>query len=86
MSAGVDEKDTMATGTPTSPSLVETVAFVVHAIKQMCWGFERLNGIADDYQDGSAAKATRWPAPSQTRDIRPRSSGLSRSAIRPVVL
>ncbi len=38
-------------------SLVETVTFVVHATKQLCWGFERLNAIADDYQEGSAAKA-----------------------------
>ncbi len=46
----------MTTGAP-NPSLIETVTFVVHAIKQLCWGFERLNSIADDYQDGSAAKA-----------------------------
>jgi hypothetical protein len=46
----------MTSNTPSS-SLIETVTFIVHAIKQMCWGFERLNGVADDYRDGSAAKA-----------------------------
>ena len=38
-------------------SVAETVAFVVHAVKQFCFGFERLCGIADDYEDGSPAKA-----------------------------
>ena len=38
-------------------SVAETVAFVVHAVKQFCFGFERLSGIADDYADGSPAKA-----------------------------
>lgn len=46
----------MATEVP-GATLAETVTFIVHAIKQLCWGFERLNSIADDYEDGSPAKA-----------------------------
>jgi hypothetical protein len=38
-------------------SVAETVAFVVYAVKQFCFWFERLYGIADEYQDGSPAKA-----------------------------
>jgi len=44
-------------GEEASTSLQETVTFIVHAIKQVSWGFERLNSIADSYEDGSAAKA-----------------------------
>lgn len=43
-------------GEPTT-SVAETVAFVVHAVKQFSFGFERLSAIADDYEDGSPAKA-----------------------------
>ncbi len=46
----------MSTREPAT-SLIETVTFVVHAVKQLSWGFERLNAIADDYEDGSPAKA-----------------------------
>jgi len=35
----------------------ETVVFLTHAVKQFCFGFETLNRTADDFADGSAAKA-----------------------------
>lgn len=38
-------------------SVAETVEFVVHAVKQFSFGFEQLNGIADDYADGTPPKA-----------------------------
>lgn len=38
-------------------SVAETVAFVVHAVKQFSFGVERLSGIADDYADGTPPKA-----------------------------
>jgi len=38
-------------------SLEQTLVFLIHAIKQFCFGFETLNDNADRYQDGSAAKA-----------------------------
>jgi hypothetical protein len=37
--------------------VTETLTFIVHAIKQFCFGFEKLDETADDYGDGSAAKA-----------------------------
>lgn len=40
-----------------SSSLEETAAFIVHAVKQFCFGFEMMNELADDYADGSAGKA-----------------------------
>lgn len=38
-------------------SLEETAAFIVHAVKQFCFGLEMVNELADDYSDGSAGKA-----------------------------
>ena len=38
-------------------TLTETLVFLVHAVKQFCFGFETLNETADDLEDGSAAKA-----------------------------
>ena len=35
----------------------EVLAFLVHAVKQFCFGFDALNATSDDYEDGSAAKA-----------------------------
>lgn len=35
----------------------EAVVFIVHAIKQLVYGFERLDEIADAASDGSAMKA-----------------------------
>lgn len=37
--------------------VIQTLTFIVHAIKQFCFGFEKLDETADDYRDGSAAKA-----------------------------
>ncbi len=37
--------------------LEETAVFIVHAIKQFCFGFEKMNDLAEDYTDGSAGKA-----------------------------
>jgi hypothetical protein len=37
--------------------LTETMVFLVHAVKQFCFGFERLDDKSDEYEDGSAAKA-----------------------------
>ena len=37
--------------------LQQTLVFLIHAIKQFCFGFEQLNDTADDIDDGSAAKA-----------------------------
>ncbi len=39
------------------PTLDETAVFLVHAIKQFCFGFEKMDELADDYADGSAGKA-----------------------------
>ena len=36
---------------------IETLTFIVYAIKQFCFGFEKLVETADEYRDGSAAKA-----------------------------
>src|SRR5436190_24403601 len=36
---------------------LETVVFLLHAIKQFIFGFELLNSTADENEDGSAAKA-----------------------------
>ena len=38
-------------------NVAETVAFVVHAVKQFSFGLERLSGIADQYPDGTPPKA-----------------------------
>jgi len=38
-------------------SLEETAVFVVHAIKQFCFGFEMMNELTDNFADGSAGKA-----------------------------
>jgi hypothetical protein len=38
-------------------NLQQTLVFLIHAIKQFCFGFEQLNETADDMDDGSAAKA-----------------------------
>ncbi len=35
----------------------ETVTFLIHAVKQFCFGFETLNEISDGLEDGSPAKA-----------------------------
>ena len=35
----------------------QTLVFVIHAVKQFCFGFEELNRVSDEMQDGSAAKA-----------------------------
>lgn len=39
------------------PDRTETLTFLVHAVKQFCFGVETLNSNADRYEDGSAAKA-----------------------------
>jgi hypothetical protein len=36
---------------------IETVMFIIYAIKQFCFGFEKLDETADDYADGSVGKA-----------------------------
>jgi len=38
-------------------NVAETVAFVVHAVKQFSFGLERLSAIADQYPDGTPPKA-----------------------------
>ncbi len=38
-------------------NLEETALFIVHAIKQFCFGFELMDNLADNYADGSAGKA-----------------------------
>jgi hypothetical protein len=39
------------------PDLKQTLVFLIHAIKQFLYGFEQLNEIADELEDGCAAKA-----------------------------
>ena len=39
------------------PPLSETLVFLVHAVKQFCFGFETMNDHADEYEEGSAAMA-----------------------------
>ncbi|MCA8973296.1 MAG: hypothetical protein KDC98_01175 [Planctomycetes bacterium] len=38
-------------------TIEETAVFIVHAIKQFCFGFEEMDKLADEYADGSAGKA-----------------------------
>ena len=38
-------------------TLDETAVLLVHAIKQFCFGFEKMNELADEYAHGSAGKA-----------------------------
>ena len=35
----------------------ETAVFIIHAIKQFCFGFEMMDNLADKYVNGSAGKA-----------------------------
>ncbi len=37
--------------------LTETLTFLIHAIKQFCFGFDKMNETADEYEDGSPARA-----------------------------
>ena len=39
-------------------NLEETALFIVHAIKQFCFGFELMDNLADNYADGDR-KSTR---------------------------
>jgi hypothetical protein len=38
-------------------SLEETAIFIIHAIRQFCFGFEKMNNLEEHYVDGSPGKA-----------------------------
>lgn len=37
--------------------LENTIVFLIHWIKQFCFGFDKMNEISNEYEDGSPAKA-----------------------------